>query len=130
MGKVEDWLGILKEAKKIDGEKPGERFRYSSAVAQIGVLAAERIDNLTWADLFEKRVWGKMGARGAMLQSLMPDGTAVAHGLQSTTPEDFVRFGMLFTPSWKNTAFEPVVSLAVLKRLQTGGNAKAFKDFI
>lgn len=30
--------------------------------------------------------------------------------------------GLLFTPSWAATAHEPVVSPAVLKRLQTGGN--------
>lgn len=126
-GKLENWLNILKEAEAIDGEKPGERFRYSSAVTQIGVLVAEKIDNMSWADLFEKRVWGKVGARSAMLHHLTPDGTAVAHGLISTTLEDFARFGMLFTPSWKKAAFEPVVSPLVLKRLQTGGNSAAFK---
>ena len=26
-GKVDDWLAILKEAEKVDGEKPGEHFR-------------------------------------------------------------------------------------------------------
>lgn len=126
-GKMENWLDILKEAEAIEGEKPGERFRYSSAVTQIGVLAAEKIDNMSWADLFEKRVWGKVGARTAMLHHLAPDGTAVAHGLISTTLEDFARFGMLFTPSWKKAAVEPVVSPEVLKRLQTGGEPEAFK---
>lgn len=126
-GKLENWLDILKEAEAIEGEKPGERFRYSSAVTQIGVLVAEKIDNMSWADLFEKRVWGKVGARSAMLHHLTPDGTAVAHGLISTTLEDFARFGMLFTPSWKKAAVEPVVSPEVLKRLQTGGNPAALK---
>lgn len=126
-GKVENWLEILKEAQKIPGEKPGECFRYSSAVTQVSVLAAEKIDNTTWAQLFQDRVWSKVGARGPILWHLTPDGTAVAHGLLSTTLEDFARFGMLFTPSWNKAAFEPVVSAKVLKRLQTGGNPAAFK---
>lgn len=126
-GKVDDWLAILKDAEKIEGEKPGEVFRYSSAVTQIFVVIAERIENKTWAKLFEERVWGKMTARLDMQHHLTPDGTSVAHGLLSTTLEDFGRFGMLFTPSWDQAAVSPVVSDEVLKRLQTAGNVEAFQ---
>ncbi len=62
-GKVEDWLSILKGAEKIEGEAPGDRFRYSSAVTQVFVVIAERIENKTWAKIFEERVWGNMTAR-------------------------------------------------------------------
>jgi len=126
-GKVDNWLEILKGAEKIKGEKPGYRFRYSSAVTQIFVVIAERIENKTWSVIFEERVWGNMTARGPMLHNLTPDGTSVAHGLLSTTAEDFARFGMLFTPSWDKAAVKPVVSAEVLKRLQTAGNPEAFK---
>ncbi|PYG25648.1 serine hydrolase domain-containing protein [Pelagimonas varians] len=126
-GETENWLDILRDAEAIAGEKPGEVFRYSSAVTQVAVLAAERIDDMTWADLFETRIWGKVGARMDFQHQLMPDGTAVSHGLISTTLEDFARFGMLFTPSWHKTAHEQVVSDAVLKRLQTAGNVEAFR---
>ncbi|WP_340112725.1 serine hydrolase domain-containing protein [Maribellus mangrovi] len=126
-GKVDSWMDILKDAEKIEGEKPGEVFRYSSAVTQIFVVIAERIENKTWAKLFEERVWGKMTARLDMQHHLTPDGTSVAHGLLSTTLEDFGRFGMLFTPSWDKAAVAPVVSPAVLKRLQTAGNVEAFR---
>lgn len=126
-GKSEKWLDILKEAQKVPNQKPGERFSYSSAVTQVAVLAAEKIDNKAWARLFQDRVWGKVGARGPILQNLTPDGTVVAHGLLSCTLEDFARYGMLYTPSWKKAAFEPVVSAQVLKRLQTGGNPAAYR---
>jgi len=126
-GKLENWLDILKEAEKIEGENPGERFRYSSAVTQVFVLAAEKIENMSWAELFQIRVWGKMSGRAPMLHNLTPDGTSVAHGLLSTTLEDFARFGMLFTPSWQKAAIEPVVSPQVLKRLQTAGSPEAFR---
>ena len=39
-GKVDGWLSILKEAEEIEGEEPGYRFRYSSAVTQIFVVTA------------------------------------------------------------------------------------------
>lgn len=126
-GEVEPWLPILGEAEQIPGEQPGEVFRYSSAVTQIFVVIAERIENMTWAELFQQRVWGKMTARSPMLHHLTPDGTSVAHGLLSTTLEDFARFGMVFTPSWKSAAVEPVVPPQVLKRLQTAGDPEAFR---
>lgn len=126
-GKVDDWLAILKQAEKIEGENPGEQFRYSSAVTQIFVVIAERIENKTWAKIFEERVWGNMTARLSMQHHLTPDGTSVAHGLLSTTLEDFARFGMLFTPSWEKAAVKPVVSRNVLKRLQTAGSPEAFQ---
>jgi CubicO group peptidase (beta-lactamase class C family) len=125
-GQVDNWLEILKGAEEIKGENPGERFRYSSAVTQVFIVIAERIENKTWAKLFQDRVWGKMTARLPMQHHLTPDGTSVAHGLLSTTLEDFGRFGMLFTPSWDKAAVEPVVSAKVLKRLQTAGSRDAF----
>lgn len=125
-GQVDNWLEILKGAEEIKGENPGERFRYSSAVTQVFIVIAERIENKTWAKLFQDRVWGKMTARLPMQHHLTPDGTSVAHGLLSTTLEDFGRFGMLFTPSWDKAAVEPVVSAQVLKRLQTAGSREAF----
>jgi len=126
-GKVEDWLSILKGAEKIEGEAPGDRFRYSSAVTQIFVVIAERLENKTWATIFEERVWGNMTARLSMQHHLTPDGTSVAHGLLSTTAEDFARFGMLFTPSWDKAAVKPVVSPEVLRRLQTAGSPEAYR---
>jgi CubicO group peptidase (beta-lactamase class C family) len=126
-GKVDDWLEILKGAEKIEGEDPGYRFRYSSAVTQIFVVIAERIEDKTWAEIFQERVWGNMTARGPMLHHLTPDGTSVAHGLLSTNAEDFARFGMLFTPSWDKAAVRPVVSEDVLKRIQTAGSPEAYK---
>jgi len=126
-GKLDDWLSILKEAERIEGEAPGYRFRYSSAVTQVFVVIAERIENKTWAEIFQERVWGNMTARLSMQHHLTPDGTSVAHGLLSTTAEDFARFGMLFTPSWDKAAVKPVVSAEVLTRLQTAGSPEAYR---
>ena len=97
-----------------------QRSRRSSSSSRNG-LRTKR------ARLLQDRVWGKMTARLPMQHHLTPDGTSVAHGLLSTTLEDFGRFGMLFTPSWNKAAVEPVVSAEVLKRLQTAGSPAAFR---
>ena len=49
-GKVDNWPDILREAEKIEGEGPGDVFRYSPAVTEVSVLTAEKIDDMTWAE--------------------------------------------------------------------------------
>ena len=49
-------LEILKGAEKIEGEDPGSQFRYSSAVTQVFVKIAERVDNLSEYALRESTV--------------------------------------------------------------------------
>jgi hypothetical protein len=49
---------------------------------------------------------------------------AIAVGLMLITLEDMARYGMLFTPSWEAAAVEPVISQAVIKRIQTSGDKK------
>lgn len=87
---------------------------------------AENIEGMSWAKVLQERVWGKMGARMSATHNLTPTGTAAAFGLTSTTLEDMARFGMLFTPSWKKTAHEEVVSDEVLNIIYEGQDRKAF----
>ena len=125
--KVEHWLDVLKEAKNIEGEEQGTHMRYCSATTTVLNYMAEKIENKPWIDIFQERVWSKVGARGPIMFNLTPEGTAVAHGLVATTLRDFARFAMLFTPSWHHAAHEQVVSPEVLKRIQTAGNSAAYK---
>lgn len=120
--RVEHWLDVLKDVNKLEGEEQGTHMRYCSATTTVLNYLAEKIENKPWIDIFQKRVWSKVGARGPILFNLTPEGTVVAHGLVTTTLRDFARYAMLFTPSWDKAAHEQVVSAQVLKRLQTGGN--------
>jgi len=124
-GKVENWIDVLRDAKKLD-EAPGTQFRYSSPNTLVLIQMAENIEGISWAKLFQERVWGKMGARMSATHNLTPEGTATAFGLTATTLEDMARFGMLFTPSWKKTAHEKVVNDEVLKIIYEGQDKKAF----
>lgn len=125
--KVEHWLDVLKDAQKIEGEEQGTHMRYCSATTTVLNYMAEKIENKPWIDIFQERVWSKIGARGPIMFNLTPEGTAVAHGLVAATLRDFARFAMQFTPSWQHAAYEQVVPPKVLHRIQTAGNSEAYK---
>lgn len=123
---TENWIDVLKDTKKLD-EAPGTKMRYSSALTQIPVAIAEKIENKTWSEIFKQHVWSKIGARGPLLINLTPDGTAIPMGMVSSTLQDFARYAMQFTPSWNKAANTQIVTPDVLKRMQTGGSPDAFK---
>ncbi|MEZ9320343.1 serine hydrolase domain-containing protein [Vibrio sp. 10N.261.49.A12] len=122
---VENWLDVVKQAEKIDGEKPGEVNRYSSATTTVLNYMAEKIENKPWTDIFEQRVWSKLGASKGIQFNLTPEGTAVAHGLVSTTLEDMAKFGALYTPSWNKVSDEQVVTPQVMSIMYDNANPTA-----
>jgi len=123
-GEIESWIEVARDTEKIEGENPNERFRYASLNTTVLTKMIENVEDATWTRVFEARVWSKMTARQPALFNLTPDGTALPVGLMLTTLEDMARYGALFTPSWEVAAVEPVVSQAVLTRIQTSGNRK------
>ncbi|PRY20220.1 CubicO group peptidase (beta-lactamase class C family) [Aliiruegeria haliotis] len=125
-----DWIQILRDAKPIEGEKPGDLFRYSTAITQVLVLASETASNLKFADLFNQRIWSKIGAYAPFMVGLAADGTAVGGGMNMTTPEDMLRYAMIYTPSWNVVSEEPVIDDELLKNIQTLGDPAAYKGCI
>ncbi|MGI9276440.1 MAG: serine hydrolase domain-containing protein [Endozoicomonas sp.] len=123
-GELESWKGVARDTEKLDGEGPGEIFRYASINTMVLTQLIENIEGKTWTRLFEERVWGKMTARQPAVFNLTPDGSAVSLGLMLTTLEDMARFGMLFTPSWDKAAVEQVVTPTVLNRIFTSGDPR------
>ena len=121
-----DWKQLVKEAKPLVDEGPGTHFRYSSAITQVLVLATENITGMTWEQSFNQRVWSKIGARNPFIVGLAPDGTPVGAGMNNTTPEDMLRYALLYTPSWNVVAEEKVISDKLLKRIQTLGKPESY----
>lgn len=121
-------------------EEPGLAFEYASGLTQMLVILAEEVDGERWQQIFDRRVWSKVGAEGALQLHLTPDGIVAAHGLISSNLRDFGRFGMLYTPSWNKTASEQVVSNEILERIRNevrshefmmaGFDGAVFQDYL
>lgn len=125
-GQNESWLDVARDTQKIEGDKPGKQFRYASMNTIVLTQMVENIEGTTWAKVFEDRAWSKVKARQPMLINQTPDGMAIAVGLVSTTLEDMARWGTLFTPSWRAVSDQPIISQAVIERIQTSGNHNAY----
>ncbi|MBB93704.1 MAG: serine hydrolase [Rhodobacteraceae bacterium] len=135
---VETLREVLRSTPK--REEPGQAFHYASGLTQMLVFLAEDVEGDRWHQIFDRRVWSKVGAEGALQLHLTPDGIVAAHGLVSSNLRDFARFGMLYTPSWDKIATEQVVSDEILARIRSevrshefvmaGFDGAVFVDFL
>jgi len=116
-GKIERLTDVLKSAKAT--KKPGIAFDYSSGLTQMLVLLAEAVEGERWHQMFDRRVWSKIGAESPLQLHTTPEGITAAHGLVSSNLRDMARFGMLYTPSWSKIAVEQVVTTEILNRIHT-----------
>lgn len=121
-----NWRDLMKEATPLENEKPGDQFRYSSSLTMLIVLMVENISQMPWQDFWNERVWSKIGAKNPFIVGLAPDATPVPAGLNITTPEDMLRYAMLYTPNWNKVAKEQIISDEQLKCIQTLGNHAAY----
>lgn len=121
---AETMLDVMRDAKPVS--KPGAAFTYSSTATQALVLLAEGASGRPWSELFDTRIWSKVRSDGAVQVHLSPDGIALAHGFMSIGLRDLARYGMLFTPSWKDVATKQVVTEAILNRTRSLGRTREF----
>jgi len=117
----------LRSVKPLPGEKPGDVFRYSSANPMVLQFICEAIEQKPFGTLMQERVWEKAGFRNPLQLHLAPDGTGIGYGMISTTPEDMLRYAMLYTPSWKAVASERVVTDEVLNLLRNTAKKQAYE---
>jgi len=125
-GVVEDEVAVLREAKPLPGEEPGDAARYSTLTTKVLVYVIEGASGRSFTDLFGEKVWSKIGARQSFMIGLGADGVAGGYGLIFTMLEDLARYALVFTPSWKAVSKTEVVSPKVLKVLQTSGSHEAY----
>lgn len=123
-GKVESQLEVVRSARRL--RPSGLSFDYSSLNTTVLALLAEAVEGRRWADIFQDRVWARMGVEGDMQVALAPDGTPQAHGLLSTRLRDLARYGLLYTPSWAKASRERIVTDAYVRQIQTGGRKQMF----
>ncbi len=123
-GEVELLIDVLKDAQVSVGA--GKAFQYASATTQLLVYLAEAVEQKRWADIFDERVWSKIGAEAPLQVHLTPDGIAIGHGLLSSNLRDLARFGMLYTPSWETIATEQVVDEGIIQRIRDSVRSEEF----
>lgn len=115
-GDGEDYYETLINIPK--AKPSGQAFEYSSANTQMLSLLVSTVENKTFSEVFQERVWEKAGMTGDGYFTLTPDGYEVSHGLFNSTIEDMARFGMLFTESWSATAKEQIVPNSMVEHIQ------------
>jgi CubicO group peptidase (beta-lactamase class C family) len=125
-GEREGVVETLRRFVPLEGEGPGDVFRYSSANTHVLTMMIEAVEERPWAAIFEERVWGRLGARMPAMFNLDPDGVAMPLGLLSTTLEDMARFGMLFTPSAAIVATTEIVTPEVLRLIYDSADREGF----
>ncbi|NJL54117.1 serine hydrolase [bacterium] len=126
-GEGTEWIEELRTAKPLKDEAPGDHFGYSTAITQVLVLAVQNASNLSYIDLFNDRIWSKIGCKNQFMVALAVDGTAFGGGLNLSTPEDMLRYAMIYTPSWNVVSTERIVSDELLRSIQTLGDPAAYK---
>jgi CubicO group peptidase (beta-lactamase class C family) len=120
------WREMMKTVEKLDSEGPGELFRYSTSNTQALVMLTEAVTGMNWQDYWHQQVWSKIGARSPLIVGLTPDGMPVGGGLINTTPEDMIRYAMLYTPSWNVVSSENVVPQRLLDMIFNMGDPDAY----
>ena len=126
-GDSDQWIQRLREVKPLAGEKPGDRMRYSTGNTMTLVLAVQNITQRPWMDVFRDRVWSHIGASGVFASTMAPNGVPIAGGFNQCTPEDMLRYAMLYTPSWDAVSDMQVVTDPMMERLRTLGKPSAFQ---
>ncbi|MCX2760257.1 serine hydrolase [Vibrio sp. Sgm 22] len=125
-GVREDEMKVLRDVVPLEGEPSGEVARYSSTITKVLGVAIENITQQPFTQVFEDRIWSKIGARASAQVNVSPAGHAVSYGLVHSRLDDLARYGLLFTPSWDTVAQEQVISNEVLEKMQKGGNHEAY----
>jgi len=124
---IEEWLSILREAQPLEGEAPGERFRYSSLNTHVLGMVIESVTGLRISDVIGQEIWGNLMARMPLLVHLAPDGQGLNLGIISSTLQDMARYAVLWTPSWRTVSEKQVVSQAMIDRIRSSGDPEAFQ---
>ena len=61
-------------------------------------MAVQNASNLRYIDLCQWPYLVEVGAKNQFMVALAVDGTAFGGGINLSTPEDFLRYAMIYTP--------------------------------
>ena len=104
----------------------GEAFEYTSPDTFVLGWLAETVSGQSYADLLATEIWQKMGAESDGIITAPRRGVPIAHGGISSNLRDMARFGLMFTPSGRQSV-KPVISDRYLEKIQKGGRPEIFR---
>jgi len=120
---------LMKAVKKSEKHlEPGTRFEYASINTHVMTVVLERIYNKPIEDIISEEIWMKAGMEGDGTLGLSASGEPMAFGAFSSRLRDMGRFGMLFTPSWKNISHEQIIDDAYLQKAKIAANPELYGD--
>lgn len=106
-GKVEGWLDVVRDAKKV--AEPLTKYQYATLNTQVLGAAVENVTQKRLVDYAYERIFQYAGTK-QMVAGLFPDGTLQAGTAMNSTLEDLGRFGLLYTPTYKKITGQEVIS--------------------
>ena len=124
------YIEQMKTVKRLpNGETPGDpgTMRYASGTTLMLQFVCEAIEQKPWGVILQERLWSKVGFRNPAFLCLAPDATAVGWGMFSTTPEDMLRFALLYTPSWNTVASEQIITDEMMEIYHNTARPQAYQ---
>ncbi|WCL53243.1 serine hydrolase domain-containing protein [Gimibacter soli] len=105
----------------------GEAWRYISATTEVLAWIMSRASGQSWGELFEQRIYSKLGADRDASVIVDPHGIAFAAGGMSITARDGARFAQMIANDGKFNG-QQVVPAKVVKKIKQGGDPTKFKS--
>jgi CubicO group peptidase (beta-lactamase class C family) len=115
----------LKDMKA--NRNPGEVYRYNDVNPQVLGWIIESVTGYSAFEYVQNRIWQKMGAEGDAQYLLSSGYNAVYMGTMSCTLRDLARFGLLFTPSGKDSPYD-IISDRIIKKIQNEGRSEILEN--
>ena len=114
---------------KIERNAPqGEIFSYSGVDTFVLAWLVEELSGMPYQDALSKETWNKIGAESDASFIAPRYGIPISHGGFLANMRDMIRFGLLFTPSYKTVSEEKIISDDHIDLILTKGNPKLMQN--
>ena len=90
-------------------DQPNQKYGYSTFNTSVLLWIIEEVTRKPWNQVVSDRIWKKAGMDNDALVALSPSGEMLGGGIFAGTLRDFMRYALLYTPSWNEVAKERVV---------------------
>ena len=119
---------FVKNTKIKRNAPQGEIFSYSGVDTFVLAWLVEELSGMPYQDALSKEIWNKIGAESDASFIAPRYGIPISHGGFLANMRDMIRFGLLFTPSYKTVSEEKIISDDHIDLILTKGNPKLMQN--